>query len=376
MSAGKQPISNGSYDTSWNSRGGSSSGAGNNSNGGEGTSRKIDALLAAAPRLSVQDEDDELPSYDDANSVRSGKLASPSNFQQSDVGVEIQDALEFDYAFQISTSYEELATSVVRNPGVQGTILAIQRLGMGSQKPGPGIITVFKLDGVPLPSNQLEVKAKSNPEMGIRSLKVGMLDVLEDDPDIQFGNIDWNDRIIVHGANPQSTGHLRIMFDRPYSLPPDIIFFLREFSFRTNTPRRIRVTTQGIGQHGFFPKWTTGPTAALDTKYTWVSIPKDHMRFDCGTFEVVSKPGGTAMNFTGTVDFTKWKFPKKQPPKVFIGFAGIELDTSRAFRLSTAVTGLSDKGFSWSVRNWDDATYNYAWSTAISWIAIANPVNA
>ncbi|KAK6543535.1 hypothetical protein TWF694_000281 [Orbilia ellipsospora] len=374
MSSGKQPMSNGSYDRSWNGEG-SSSGGNNNIDGGgantngNGNNPKVGALLAAGPRLSIQ-EDDELPSYDDANSIQSGKTRTPSIHRQ-EVGTQIYDALEFEYAFEGANSHKELVTSVVRHPGSKNTILSIQRLGIGPQRPTLGNPSVFKLDAVPLPAGQLEVKASS--EMGIRSIKIGMLDILEDEPDLQFGTIDWWDKrtaSITVGTNLEHR-----FFDRPYSLPPDILMFLTGFAFKGGSPRRITATVGGIGQQGFLPKFLTGPnnTGVLDVRANWISVPKDHPRFDAGTFEVPPKSSSQHMHFMGTVCFTRWKFPKKQPPKVFVGFAGFDEEAARSFRFSVAVTGVSHKGFSWSVRNWDDVSFNYHWSAVISWIAIANP---
>ncbi|KAF3929994.1 hypothetical protein AA313_de0209235 [Arthrobotrys entomopaga] len=382
MSSGKRPTFNGSYDGSWNGEGSSSSGGNNNNNvngaGGEANNTnstgnlnnpKVDALLAAAPRFSVR-EDDELPSYDDANSIQSGKATTPSIHRQ-EVGTEIYDTLEFEYAFDGASSHRDLVTSVVRHPGSKNTILSIQRLGLGPQKPAPLNLTVFKLNAMPLPAGQLEVKTSS--EMGIRSIKIGMLDILEDDTDLQFGTIDWWDKRTASPTVGTNLEHR--FFERSYSLPPDILMFLTSFAFRPSSPRRITATIGGVGQQGFIPKFLTGPNTStiLDVKANWIAVPKDHPKFDCGTFEVPSKNTAQAMHFMGTVCFTKWKFPKRQPPKVFIGFTGFDEEATRSFRFSVAVTGISHEGFSWSVRNWDDVLYNYPWSAVVSWLAIANP---
>ncbi|KAK6358062.1 hypothetical protein TWF730_007417 [Orbilia blumenaviensis] len=334
---------------------------------------KVDALLAAAPRLSFQDDDSlRPPSYDDANSVRSVFLPAHAGGAQDQIGVGVQDAIEFEYQFQVARSYEELATTVVRHAGSKTTVLAIQRLALGSHRPSTQTATSFSLVAVPLAANQLELTAKANPELAMRSLKVGMLDIAEDDPDIQFGTIDWSERGTgkpgVYGTELPP-----VFFERPYSMPPDILMFLNTFAFKPNSLRKIRPSIIGAGQQGFHPKITTGTSTLIDAKATWVAIPKDSMRFDCGIFEVAPKASATASSFTGTVQFTKWKFPKKQPPKVFVGLAGIDMDTTRPFRYSVAVTGLSHEGFSWTVRNWDDSTFAYSWGAALSWIAIANP---
>ncbi|KAK6518236.1 hypothetical protein TWF506_005395 [Arthrobotrys conoides] len=372
-SSGKQPISN---TASWDGEG-SSSAASSSQEGTANSNSKASVFLAAAPRLSLQEEDDSLlpPSYDDANSIQSAILPAPSTTPQEHLGVGIEDAVEFEYAFQIARSHEELATSVVRHPGSKTTVLAIQRLALGSHRPSLQAITTFKLNAVPLAANQLEVTAKANSEMSIRSIKIGMLDIAEDDPDIQCGVIDWSAG--GFGASAALRADFPdVFFERPYSLPPDILMFLNAFAFRPNTPRRVRASTIGVGQQGFHPKFTTGSNPVVDAKATWVAIPKDSMRFDCGTFEVTSKagPATSGSAITGTVNFTKWKFPKKQPPKVFIGLTGFDRDFSRPFRYSAAVTGISHEGFSWTVRNWDESTVSFAWGAVISWIATADTV--
>ncbi|KAK6532468.1 hypothetical protein TWF281_006657 [Arthrobotrys megalospora] len=371
--SGKQPITNPS---SWDGAGESSSSAasasqqGTERNGYSSSNPKVDALLAAAPRLSLQDDDSlQPPSYDDANSIRSVNLpAQPAKAQGLGVGVE--DAVEFEYAFQVATSHEELATSVVRHPGSKTTILSIQRLALGSHRPNLQTGTAFKLTAVPLAANQLELSAKANPGMTLRSIKIGMLDIADDDPDIQCGMIDWADR--GKGTSTVSATDLPdVFFERSYSMPPDILMFLNTFVFKPNVPRRIKAITQGIGQQGFLPRIVTGVNPILDATVAWIAIPKDSMRFDCGTFEVSSKTSPA-----GTVHFTKWKFPKKQPPKVFIGLTGFDRDYNRPFRYSAAITGVSHEGFSWAVRNWDDTAVAYAWNMVVSWVAIANPLNS
>ncbi|EGX52476.1 hypothetical protein AOL_s00043g265 [Orbilia oligospora ATCC 24927] len=370
-SSGKQPIPNMS---SWNGEGSSSAATPSQEDTANGNS-KASVFLAAAPRLPLQEDDSLLPpSYDDANSIRSGFLPAQPSTPQENLGVGIQDALEFEYAFQIARAHEELATSVVRHVGSKTTVLAIQRLALGPHRPNTQVATVFKLNAVPLAANQLEVTAKSNSEMAMRSIKIGMLDIADDDPDLQSGVIDW----LTRGTGPSSvvgTELPDVFFERPYSIPPDILMFLHAFAFRPNAPRRVRASTIGIGQQGFHPKMATGTNPLVDAKATWIAVPKDSMRFDCGTFEVTSKSGPAASmpTFTGTVQFTKWKFPKKQPPKVFIGLTGFDRDVSRPFRYSVAVTGVSHKGFSWAVRNWDETLMSYTWGAVISWIATANP---
>ncbi|KAF3908968.1 hypothetical protein ABW20_dc0104434 [Dactylellina cionopaga] len=362
-----QPTSKGS---SWNGEGSSSSASNYNTNGN--SNPKVDALLAAAPRLSLDETHLDPPSYDDANSIRSG-IVNNGKSQAQEVGIGIQDAIEFEYAFEVANTHEELATSVVRHPSSKSTILVLQRLAIGPRRATTQTPTTFELNALPLAANQLEITAKSNKEMGIRSLKVGMLDIAEDDPDIQFGTIDWTEK--TTGTTAWASNMPDVFFDRPYGLPPDIIFFLRTFSFKANIPRRIKATQLGTGQQGFHPKFVfgpVGPSSVLDAKATWLAIPKDSRRFDCGTFEVAAKPTTLTTLFTGTVNFTKWKFSKKNTPKVIVGMTGIDQDYNRPFRFSVAVTGESHEGFSWSVRNWDDQV-NSAWGATISWIAIANP---
>ncbi|KAJ6263028.1 hypothetical protein Dda_1586 [Drechslerella dactyloides] len=167
---------------------------------------KIGALLAAAPRLSLEDETSlEPPSYDDANSVQSGQLSARSLVKQQDVGVGIDDSVEFEYAFEMAHSHEELLTNVVRHPGAKSTILSLQRLALGPRRANAQNPTIFKVGAVPLSANQLEIQAKSNSEMGIKSIKIGMLDIPEDDKDIQFGVIDWLERGAGHTPDGEIT---------------------------------------------------------------------------------------------------------------------------------------------------------------------------
>ncbi|KAK6501329.1 hypothetical protein TWF481_009171 [Arthrobotrys musiformis] len=370
-SSGKQPMSNGS---SWNGESSSSGGGGATQEGPRDRNSKIDAILAAAPRLSLLDDESlQPPSYDDANSIRSGFLPAKSSSLQDDIGVGVQDAIEFEYAFQVAQSHAELATSVVRRPGSKTTVLAIQRLALGSHKPNLQAATTFKLTAVPLAANQLELTARASAEMSMRSIQIGMLDIAEDDPDIQCGMIDWSERGLG-SATGSGTDLPPVFFERSYPLPPDILMFLNTFSFKGNSSRRVRASTVGIGQQGFNARFITGPGSILDAKAAWVAIPKDSLRFDCGVFEITSKPSSSVA--TGSVNFTKWKFPKKQPPNVFIGLSGFDRDLSRPFRHSVAVTGKSHEGFSWTVRNWDESTISLSWGAVISWIAIANPINA
>ncbi|RVD85450.1 uncharacterized protein DFL_003771 [Arthrobotrys flagrans] len=90
----KQPMSNG---FSWN--GESSSSAASAPQAGTEANRnlKTSALLAAAPRLSLQDDDSlQPPSYEDANSIRSAFLPAQSTKQQDNLGVGVQDTIEFE----------------------------------------------------------------------------------------------------------------------------------------------------------------------------------------------------------------------------------------------------------------------------------------
>ncbi|KAF3937675.1 hypothetical protein ABW19_dt0201105 [Dactylella cylindrospora] len=362
--SGKQPAPNG-YSNG--------EGSGSQNGGGGSSNPKMQALLAAAPRLTLDDQSPiEPPSYDDANSIQSGHITVSSMNKPADVGTTIAESLEFEYSFDTANTHDQLVTTVVRHPNAKVTILSITRLALGVRRPSPGVPLTFKLSGTPLSANQLEVQAKSNPEQGIKSIKVGMLDIDEDDPDLQFGVVDWMDR---GGTGDWRASLPDVLFDRAYSMPPDILMFLTAFAIRNNSPRRIKATTSGSGQYGFHPALTAGATqaAVLDAKAFWLAVPKDTQRFDCGTFEVSGKGMVTISNtFNGVVTFTKYKFPKKKPPKVFVGLAGIDQDAGRPFRFSVAVTGKSHEGFSWTVRNWDESYMNQSWGATISWIAIAD----
>ncbi|KAF3916438.1 hypothetical protein ABW21_db0208703 [Orbilia brochopaga] len=206
---GKQPMRNGLLSNSESSSSGSSSTTSNAVVGNSSNNAKVGALLAAAPRLSLEDEGSgEPPSYDDANSIQSGHLSARSFTRRPDVGVEIDDSLEFEYAFEASNSHEELLTNVVRHPGAKNTILSLQRLGLGSRRANLQNPIIFKIAAIPLSASQLEVQAKTNSEMGIKSIKIGMLDILEDDRDIQCGVIDWLEkgagvRPLFHEQHPR-----------------------------------------------------------------------------------------------------------------------------------------------------------------------------
>lgn len=171
------------------------------------------------------------------------------------------------------------------------------------------------------------------------------------------------------------------MFDRGYQIPPDVLCFLTDFAFGPGfqwkgnqgpaQARKIKAGHNGTGQFGFHPIFVSpGTSLPIEGQATWVAVPKDTRRFDCGVFEIIAK-SPFPPSFTGTIDYTKWKFPKKNPPKLFIGISGFEFDGSRPLRVSTAVTGESHQGFSWAVRSWDDATMPYTWSVTVSWLAIA-----
>ncbi|KAK6341511.1 hypothetical protein TWF696_008583 [Orbilia brochopaga] len=370
---GKQPMRN---DSTTSGEGSSSRSSGTTINlvaGNNGSSAKVATLLAAAPRLSLEDEASlEPPSYDDANSIQSGQLSGRSLAARNDVGFEIDDSLEFDYAFEISNSHDELLTNVVRHPGAKNTVLSLQRLALGSRRVNTQNPMMFKIAAVPLSASQLEVQAKANSEMGIKSIKIGMLDIPDDERDIQSGVIDWPEK----GAGATTTwGNLNlpeVFFERAYSMPPEILLFIYSFAFKPNTAHQIKATLLGCNQYGFCAKFTTRGPPVLDAKAMWVAIPKDSPRFDCGMIEVSSKALASKSYFTGSINFTKWKFPKQRPPKVFIGLTGFDQDVTRPFRVSVAVTGQSHEGFSWTIRTWDDALINSTWGASVSWVAIAD----
>ncbi|KAI5847935.1 hypothetical protein DFP73DRAFT_360353 [Morchella snyderi] len=155
----------------------------------------------------------------------------------------------------------------------------------------------------------------------------------------------------------------RIVFERPYERPPQVVTWLAAFQFEKRANMRAGTWAQNVTAAGFDLYCTSGEESVLfSADVAWAACSADRPNMRMGAFR-------TSVPFpkreTGFVGFESGQF-NDEPVKVFLAINQLSANMGSELNLRVSCVKVDKAGLSWYITTWEKAQVTFAGAAFIA----------